>query len=93
MEIELIRKALTQGITDNFSISIADDAADIPFIQIAELNFDSLRALEFVEMVEILFDLQIDLYSDDVQTNFRDLNTLALFCEKKLDDAAVLAGA
>nr|WP_201009221.1 hypothetical protein [Rhizobium rhizogenes]QCL09393.1 hypothetical protein pC5.7c_526 [Rhizobium rhizogenes]QCL09562.1 hypothetical protein pC5.8a_70 [Rhizobium rhizogenes] len=93
MEIGPIRNALAQGIADNFGTLIADDNADVPFTEISELNFDSLRALEFVEMVEILFDLQIDLYSDDVQTNFRDLNTLALFCKRKLDDAAVLTGA
>lgn len=93
MEIEQVRSELKRGINENFGASIADEIADVPFTQIPELNFDSLRALEFVEMVEILFDLQIDLYSDDVQTNFRDLNTLAFFCKKKLDDAAVLAGA
>ncbi|NTI13719.1 hypothetical protein G6L49_33345 [Agrobacterium rhizogenes] len=80
-------------INDNFGILIADDNAGIPFRQISELNFDSLRALEFVEMVEILFDFRIDLYSDDVQTNFRDLNTLALLCKRKLDDAAVFTRA
>ncbi|MCR5942609.1 hypothetical protein FG152_17495 [Ochrobactrum sp. XJ1] len=87
-----IRQKLNEQIRSNFEVDVSTADASLPFTEIEGLNYDSLRALEFVEMVEGAFDIQVDLYTDDVQVNFASFDKLVAFCERKIADASTLAG-
>ncbi|MDH1270481.1 hypothetical protein N5C81_22970 [Rhizobium pusense] len=87
-----IRQKLNEQVHSNFGIDVSAVDASLPFTEIEGLNYDSLRALEFVEMVEGAFDIQVDLYTDDVQVNFASFDKLVVFCERKILDATTLIG-
>ncbi|MBF2717657.1 hypothetical protein [Agrobacterium vitis] len=89
---EEIRRKLNQQILSNFDVDASTVDASLPFTEIEGLNYDSLRALEFVEMVEAAFEVQVDLYTDDVQVNFSSFKELVPFCERKIADASTLLG-
>jgi acyl carrier protein len=83
MILEEIGTRLAAEIHRRFAIRIAEAEYATPLTEIDGLEYDSLRALELIDLVEEAFDIRIDFMTDDVQHSFSTMTEIISLVHRK----------
>lgn len=84
MTPEEVRSAVGELIRKNFAVEVRDEDFHRPLPSIRDLDYDSLRVLELMGLVEERFEVCIDFVDDDIQFVFETADRICQLIIRKM---------
>lgn len=60
-----------------------------PIVEVPGCDFDSLKALEVIMVLEDQFDIEVDMTTDDIQFDLSTIERMAALVSRKAEAAAL----
>jgi len=80
----MLTTRIAEVLSKKLDLDIPEVHFATPIVDVPGCAFDSLKALEVVEVLEDHFQIQIDMGTDDIQFDFSTIERMAALVTRKI---------